>query len=303
MDRRKPLDRFAAGVMLLLCLTWGIQQVAVKVTAPSISPVMQIAIRCALAGLMLLAVMRVRRVPLLGPPEHQRAGLLAGVLFASEFLFVAIGLDYTSASHMSVFIYTAPIFTALGLHWRVPAERLSPVQGLGVLAAFAGVAIAMSDGWRGGGGETYALMWLGDACGVLAGFLWGMTTVAIRLSAIAEAPPSRTLLYQLVCAAVGLYVFAVLTGVHEIGPMTGIAWASMTFQTVVVAFGTFLAWFWLLRRYLASRLAVFSFLTPVFGIAAGVLLLGEPFAPSFGVGALFILAGISLVNLPRRRPA
>lgn len=300
---RKPLDGFAVGVMLLLCVAWGVQQVAIKVTAPSISPVMQIALRSGIACLMLIALMLVRRVPLLGPPEQRRAGLLVGLLFAAEFLCVAMGLVYTSAVHMSVFLYTAPIFTALGLHWRVPTERLAPLQALGVLLAFAGVAIAMAHGWGGAGDADYPLMWLGDALAVLAGLLWGMTTVAIRASAMSDAPPSRTLLYQLACAAIGLLAYAFATSDAAIGPMTSLAWVSMTFQTVVVTFGTFLVWFWLLARYLASRLAVFSFLTPVFGIAAGVLILDEAFTPGFGIGAMFILSGIVIVNLPRRAPA
>ena len=297
-ERRAP-DGFAAGVMLALCLTWGLQQVAMKAAAPVIAPVMQVGVRSAIAALLLLAVMAVRRLSVLGPPGSLRPGVLVGLLFAGEFLFVALGLSHTTAARMSVFLYTSPIFTALGLHLLVPGERLDRRQWLGVGFAFVGVAIAFSEGFA-DAGALPPNAWLGDLFGLTAGLLWGLTTVAIRASALSEAPPSCTLLYQLLAAAAGLLAFSVVTGAHTVGPMTPIAWTSMAFQSVVVTFGSFLVWFWLLRRYLASRLAVFSFLTPVVGIAAGVLLLNDPFALNFAAGAVCIFAGITLVNFSSR---
>ena len=85
------------------------------------------------------------------------------------------------------------------------------------------------------------------------------------------------------------------------GKMTAVTWSPMlvwnlVFQTVVVAFASYLYWFWLLRKYLASRLSVFSFLTPIFGITFGVLVLKEPLDPRFVMGALLVLTGIFVVN-------
>jgi len=68
---------------------------------------------------------------------------------------------------------------------------------------------------------------------------------------------------------------------------------------VIVAFASYLAWFWLLTRYLAGRLAVFSFLAPLFGVVFGVMILGEPMTPWFAAAALLVGAGIVLVNLRR----
>lgn len=292
---RKPLDEFAVTLMLILCVCWGLQQVAVKVAAPSMNPVMQIGARSAVAALLVGALMLWRRAGLslhtLGP------GIAAGLLFGAEFLCVSVGLTYTTASHMSVFLYTAPIFTAVGLHWLVAGEQLRPGQWLGVAVAFAGIALAFSDdiGRPPQAGNTL----LGDGLAVLAGALWAATTLVIRATALSDAPPTATLLYQLVGAALLLLAVAVGAGYAGEVAMTGLAWLSLAFQSVIVAFASYLTWFWMLRRYLASRLSVFSFLTPLFGVGFGVLLLGDPVDGRFAAGALCVLVGILLVNLRR----
>ena len=215
---------------------------------------------------------------------------MAGLLFGVEFLLVAQGLVYSTASHISVF-HTAPVFAALGLHWLLPEERLTPLQWLGVAIAFAGIAVAFL-----GKGDPQAAsnMLLGDAMGLTAG-CWGATTVLIRKTRLSEAPASQTLFYQMVVAAVLLLAYAIATG------QTGFRYSaaavlSVSFQAVAVALTSYLAWFWLLRRYLASRLSILSFMTPLFGVSFGVLFLDEPLDAAFVLGALLVLGGILLVS-------
>ena len=193
---RRPVDGSAAGLMVFLCALWGLQQVVIKLAAPDIAPIMQVALRSGLSAALVAAWARWRGQPLdlLGPAL--RPGLLAGVLFAAEFLFVAEGLRHTTASHMAVFLYTSPVFTALGLHFTIRAERLSRLQWAGVLTAFAGIAVAFGGGVLSGGLSPEIL--LGDLLGVAAGAAWGATTVVVRRSALSEAPPAQTLQYQLV---------------------------------------------------------------------------------------------------------
>ncbi|HEY8605915.1 MAG TPA: DMT family transporter [Noviherbaspirillum sp.] len=298
MNARKPLDALALSTMLVLCLLWGMQQVAVKLALHGMMPVMQIGLRSFIAALLVCLLMLAR-----GERFSFRDGLLlpgigAGVLFAMEFLLVAVGLQYTTASHMSVFLYTAPVFTVLGLHWLVPGERLGRMQWAGVAAAFAGIAVAFSNGL-----DTPSRDWLhvllGDVLGVLGGLFWAATTLLIRRSALSEAPPATTLLYQLgTCGLILLSVGAAF-GQAEGIVMTPTVWGSLLFQSVFVAFLSFLVWFWLLRRYLASRLSVFSFLTPLFGVGFGVLLLGDPLDPRFVTGAALVMAGVIMVNIRR----
>lgn len=221
-------------------------------------------------------------------------GLAVGVLFALEYLLVGEGLRHTSASHMVVFLYTAPIFVALGLHWRLPAERLNAVQWGGIGLAFTGIVLTFFGRQQAAAGTTMDMLW-GDALGLLAGAAWGATTVVIRCSRLSSAPPTQTLLYQLVAAFVLLLLAAMALGQTTIHP-SALAWGSLLFQALVVSFASFLAWFWLLLHYLASRLSVFSFMTPLFGVLLGVWLLQEPLEPSFLAGAVLVLAGVALVS-------
>ncbi|MGE8675733.1 MAG: DMT family transporter [Achromobacter kerstersii] len=286
---------------------------AIKLVAGDIAPIMQIGLRSTFAALVLAVVV--------GRAEGGRAfrdgtalpGLIVGLLFAGEFLFVAQGLLYTTASHMSVFLYTAPIFAALGLHWLLPEERMQPLQWLGVAVAFGGIGVAFLGGGSGAAGGTVAggtvaggtmaggtaaagiNMLLGDAMGLAAGLLWGATTVAIRKTSLSEAAPSKTLFYQMAVASVVLLAYAAFTGQHGIR-YTQAAVLSVAFQSVVVALSSYLAWFWLLRRYLASRLSILSFMTPLFGVSFGVLILDEPLDRHFVLGAVMVLAGITLVS-------
>ncbi len=293
MDTRNALDGKAIGLMLMLCIIWGLQQVVLKATAADIAPMMQIAVRSGVAAVLvgLLMAARGERMPL----ADWRPGLLVGLLFAVEFMLVGEGLRHTSASHMVVFLYTAPIFAALGLHWRLPAERLGPVQWLGIVLAFAGLAIAFFGRSPSAAATLPANTLWGDFLGLLAGIGWGATTVVVRCSSLARAPATQTLLYQLVAAFVLLTSVAVATGQGHINA-TPQVWASLAFHSVVVSFASFLIWFWLLRKYLASRLGVFSFLTPLFGIIFGAWLLAEPVELRFVVAAVPVLIGIVLVS-------
>jgi drug/metabolite transporter (DMT)-like permease len=290
---RRPIDTTGAALMTLLCLLWGFTYVFSKLAAADISLVLQGGLRSVIAALLLLIWARLRGIPMFRSDGTLGAGLFAGALFAAEFLFIFAGLAHTGASRMVVFIYLAPCFTALGLHWLVPSERLSARQWAGVGLAFVGVAAAFADGFV---AERSSL--LGDVFGVIAAALWAATTVIIRTTRLNNANAAKTLFYQLAVTAAALPLASALIGEPGIVAITPIALASLFYQGVVISFASYLVWFWLLTRYLAARLSVFSFLSPLFGVAASVAVLSEPLRPAF-IGAVALVgAGIYLVNRP-----
>jgi drug/metabolite transporter (DMT)-like permease len=295
MATREAIDSRAGGLMFVLCAVWGLQQVAIKAAAPDIAPILQIAIRSGCAAVMVALLVFARGERLSLNDGSWRPGILVGVLFALEYLLVGEGLRYTSASHMVIFLYTAPIFAALGLHWKLPAERLKPVQWVGIAIAFAGIVAAFSGRTPGPANSDMGASLLGDLLGLLGGAVWGATTVVVRCSSLARIPATQTVLYQLVGAFVLLLAAAMMLGQTGIR-FTPLTVSSLLFQIFFVSFISFLAWFWLLTVYLASRLGVLSFMTPLFGIAFGVWLLDEPLEVNFIVGALLVLAGIVLVS-------
>jgi drug/metabolite transporter (DMT)-like permease len=280
--------------MVLLTALWGFQQVTIKVIATDVSLVMQAGIRSIVATALLLVWAAAHRIALFSRDGTLAAGVVAGLLFAFEFIFIYGGLGHTNASRMSVFVYLAPPLTALGLHFFVRGERLGVLQWTGVAVAFGGLVLAFSEGFH-SGLDT----WKGDLCGFVAAFLWAATTVLIRASSLAHATATKTVFYQLGVSSLLLPAASIALGEHGVRDVNALVVASLAYQGVIVAFASYLAWFWLLTRYLAARLSVLSFLTPLFGMAFGVGLLSEPLSARFALAALLIAGGIALVNLRR----
>ncbi len=293
MNARIAPGPAAFGLMVVLCAIWGLQQVAIKVASTEISPILQAGVRSGAGALLVFAWARWRGLALFSPDKSLRPGLLAGLLFGFEFVFIFVGVDHTTVSRMVVFLYTAPCFTVLGLHYFVPGERMGWRQGAGVLLAFAGLVTAFID--KASGGSL-----LGDAFGVLAALFWAATTVLIRATALAKVTATKVLLYQLVVSAAVMFPLSWLVGERGIGVLSAPTFWAMAYQIVVVAFISYLAWFWLLTRYLAGRLLVFSFLTPLFGVGFGMLLMGDQPSLHFFAAAAMVVGGIVLVNLPAR---
>ncbi|BAO30004.1 DMT family transporter [Sulfuritalea hydrogenivorans] len=294
MNQRVAPGPAAFGLMVLLCAVWGLQQVAIKFAVAEISPIMQAGLRSGLGAVLVFAWARWRGMGLFAADRSLRPGLLAGLLFGFEFVFIFVGVEHTTVSRMVVFLYTAPCFTVLGLHVFVPGERMGWRQGAGVLLAFAGLVLAFID--KAAGGSL-----LGDAFGVLAALFWAATTVLIRATALARVTATKVLLYQLVVSAAVMFPLSWLVGERGVGVLSAPTLWAMAYQIVVVAFISYLAWFWLLTRYLAGRLLVFSFLTPLFGVLFGMLLMNDQPSLHFFVAAAMVVGGIVLVNLPAKR--
>ncbi len=301
--RKAKLDTLAVGLLVGCCAIWGLGQVATKLTLAEIPPLLQAAVRSGGAALLLLAWSRFR-----GPVFWQglvrregsaRGGLLAGLLFAAEFACIFIGLQYTSASRMVVFIYISPFVVALGMPFIARSEKLSGWQYLGLAGAFAGVV------WAFAGGFTQPTagprQWVGDALGITAGVLWGLTTLVLRGSRLGQVSPEKALLWQLGVSAVALGLGGLLAGEAWQRQVSAAAWGLLLFQMLVVSFASYLVWFWLVRHYPATRVAAFTLLTPVFGLLAGVGLLGEPLTLRLATALLAVCAGIAIVNLAQRR--
>jgi len=292
-NTRQPLDAQAISLMLLLCVLWGGQQSVIKYVADDMSPILQISLRSAIGMVLIAAFMRYQRISFALHKGPWQAGLLAGILFAFEFLFIGEGLRYTTASHMAVFLYTAPIFTALGLHFLVPEERLSQLQWWGIVACFVGITLAFL------GSITQpsfsADILYGDFLGLIAGLLWGLTTVVLRYTGLNRIPAAQTTLYQLTMAFVVLFIASALTDQLAVNWTPAVILA-VSAQAIVISFFTLLVWFWLLTHYFASRLASFTFLSPIFGVAFGVWFLDDPLDFSFVAGSVLVIAGIAVVN-------
>jgi drug/metabolite transporter (DMT)-like permease len=291
--RKQHLDTLAVSLLLACCLFWGFQQVLVKATLPELPPVFQAALRFVGATLLLLLWCRARAVPLLARDGTLKAGLLAGMLFAGEFACIYIGLQFTTASRLTVLLYTSPFWVALLLPLWVHAERLRALQWLGLVIAFGALAFAMGEGFL---VNSPGRQWLGDTLALCAGVCWGLTTVTIRASSLARVSAEKLLFYQVAVSSVVLTCLSWLMGEPWRWSFSAFAATSVFLQTAVGAFASFLAWMWMLGRYPATKISVFIFLTPIFALLFGSLWLHEPVTPGLLAGLVGVALGIVLVN-------
>jgi drug/metabolite transporter (DMT)-like permease len=293
--RKTHLDSLAIGLLVVCCLFWAAQQIVVKATLPHMPPVLQAALRFAGASLLVWGWCRWRGITLFAHDGSLKAGLLAGSLFALEFVCLYVGLAYSSASRLTIFLYTSPFVVALVLPFFVPSERLRPVQWAGLLCAFAAVAFAFSDKQA---GQT---VWWADLMALAAGVFWGLTTVTIRATKLGSIAPEKLLFYQLAVSALLLPPLSMMLGEAWAAPLRGITpfvVLSLLLQTVVGAFASYLTWMWMLSRYPATKLSSFVFLTPVFTLFMGAWWLNE--AITLPLTAALALVGVGIVLVNRR---
>jgi drug/metabolite transporter (DMT)-like permease len=289
----RPLSAGAVALMLMLCLSWGFNQIAVKLALPDIPPMLQALIRSAGALPVLLLIARLRGVKIFVADGTLGAGLFAGLLFGLEFVLIFQGLRLTSASRAVVFLYTAPFFVALG-SYQFLGERLKPSQWGGLALSFAGVALAIGVPQA----NVDAKVLLGDLLIVGGGAMWAATTLLVKATSLLRAPPEKALGYQ-VAVSIPILAFAAWISGETITHVPGPLALSLTaYQAFWVVGLTFLLWFSLVRTYSASKLSAFTFITPLFGVVASYFIMHDTLTLAFGAAALLVIAGLYLVNRP-----
>ena len=291
--RKNHLDTLAVSLLLACCLFWGFQQLLIKTIVGEVPPLWQATLRFIGATALLWIWCTVRGINLFEKDGTLPAGLLAGGLFAAEFACIYLGLRDTTASRLTVFLYTSPFIVAMLLPRFVPSEKLRAVQWAGLTLAFAGVALAFSEGFSGPGTANQLR---GDALALAAGTLWGLTTLVIRSSKMATASAEKTLFYQVAVTAALAPLLSLALGETWSFSYSTWAWTSLALQTAIGAFASYLAWMWMLRHYPATRLSSFTFLTPLFALVLGVVWLGEPLTAQLVLALTGVAVGIVLVN-------
>jgi drug/metabolite transporter (DMT)-like permease len=292
------LGALPVALLLLCCLVWGLNQVAIKMSGAGVSPLLGAGLRSLVAAALVWLWCGIRGEPLFRRDGTGAYGLLIGLLFAAEVALIYWGLAFTTASRSVIFLYSAPFFVALGAHRYIPGERLTRRRIAGLVLAFAGLCLACADALY----LPSRRELLGDMLELAAGFLWGATTVllkkgvAIETSGRVPLSPPRMLFYQLAISSVALIGASLALREPGVVAATAPVLAALAYQAVIVAFASYLAWFWLLRHYPASDLAPHLFWTPLFGVLAGWALLGDPLSGNLGAAAVLIAVGIYLVN-------
>ena len=283
------MDAFGAVALTGFALLLAFNQVVIKVSNDGFEPIFQAGLRSFGAMIVMILWMSWRGIPLTLPRVTIFGGVLSGVLFAIEFMALYKALDLTTVSRASVIFYSMPMWLALFAHILLPGEKLSGVRLVGLVLSMVGVAIAVMD--RGEGSASL----LGDLLALVATLCWTGIALCVRLTRLSEVPPEKQVFWQLIVSAPILLVTSVFVGefVRDVQPYHI---AGLGFQIVAVASLGFMFWFWLLTIYPASSVASFSFLSPVFSVLLGWLLLKEQVGLGIWLALVLVAAGIFLIN-------
>lgn len=294
---RVSFDGLAIALVMFIMFTWGLNQVAIKIGNRGFNPMLMAAGRAALGGLCVFLWCYWKRIPLFGRDGTLKAGILAGLLFGVEFVLIFLAMKLTSVGRVTLMMNVMPFWVAIGSHFLL-GERMSMRAFIGMCVAFLGVFVVFSDHIsRPGPNAVY-----GDLLALISGMLWGMTTLVIKRSKLASAAPEKTLLYQLAVAALVPLPFMSLSGPLIRDPDM-LSVLSFLFQSMFVVAVTYPLWFWMVRRYPASKLSNFAFLTPAFGVLLSGLLLNEPLGWKIFAALGLIGLGLIIINRPAKAGA
>ena len=284
------LDAKAAILLTALCLIWGLNAVAIKFSNEGIAPLFGAGLRSVMATVCLMIWMIRKRLELF--PGRLIDGLIVGFLFGVEFGLLYLALLYTTASSAWILLYTTPFFHAFGAHFFLIGDRLSWNKAAGLILSFVGILILLSSHL----GLPSKLQITGDLLAIGAAVLWALTTVYIKRRLVTAVSPYHTLFYQILFSIPILFLLSFIFRETPVHHVDGLILLSVAYQGIIVAFVSYLGWFFLVHTYPVSRLSAFSFLTPVFATLAGVGLLNEPLTLRLIVSLILVSIGIYIVN-------
>jgi drug/metabolite transporter (DMT)-like permease len=283
----------AGLILVLLCFLWGGNAVSIKFSNQGVPPLMAAALRSLASGALLWIYSRMKGEAVAFPPGQIRHALVIGLLFGLEFFFVYWGLTFTPASRLLIFLYTQAFWVALGAHFLLKDDRLTLAKLFGLVLAFSGMASV----FQARSPELPPLYWVGDLMALSGAIFWAATTLYVkRITEKVSLNHYQTLFAQLKYSIPVLTLGSVIFELPPDLDFTPLVLASLFYQSVVVAFASFLVWFWLIHRYTVSRLAAFTFLAPLFGVILGGWILDEPVTFLVWIGLACVAGGLYAVN-------
>ncbi len=277
--------------VLALTLLWGINYSAIKLTYVGISPVFSSFLRSAIASSCGIAYCLAIRQPLYHRDIRLFHGFVTGMLFGLEFVFLYVGIRYTDAARSAVLMYLSPFVVAIGAHFFLK-EKLDFIKTSGLVLAFIGVYLV----FRGRPSAGGHLMIVGDILVIVGAILWGATTLYIKKYLAERVHPINTFLYQLVFSTPILFLCAYFMEERWVFDLTGDIVGLLFFQSVIVAFASYLVWFKLIHVYPVGKLSAFTFLTPIFGVFSGALLMKESMTGGLMAGLVMVSIGVYCAN-------
>ena len=290
--KKDQLDSFGVIALIGFSVLLGINHVVIKIVNTGIQPIFFCGLRSVIATIFVVGWMMYKRIPILIDIESAKLGIIAGLIFAGEFLCLFVALDYTSVIRNSIIYYSMPVWLTLMAHFFLPEEKITKTKIMGLLIAFSGVcwAILVRDNV-----STTAGSLIGDLFALAGSIGWALIILMARGTGFSKIGPEMQLLWMVLISGPVLILISPLFG-DLIRDFHTLHLLGLAFQSIIVVAGGFIFWLWLLSIYPASGVASFAFLSPIFGIACGWIFLNETLDPSIIGSGLMVIIGIYLIN-------
>ncbi len=293
----RNVDLKAATLVTLLAFLWAGNPIAIKIGLHDAPPIRQAWMRFVLGGVTVLLWAWATRTPLRIYRHEVRPLLILGVIFTVQIALLNLGVNYTSAGHVSILLNAYPIYTVLLAHFFVPGDRLSGGRTVGVVIAYAGIVLLFSHEF-----SVESDLLLGDLITSGSAFLLGVRTIYLN-RAVQRINPVKLLLAQ-VAFSVPCYLLVSL--LFEAAHPYRWTWSlglALSFQGFIVAGFNFILNLHLLKTYKPSGLATYFLATPLFGVLLSWLVLGEAITIRLMASAVLVVGGIALASRPSAAPS
>lgn len=277
------------ALMLLCQFIWGVNFVAAKIGLQHFEPLFFVALRFTLVALFLL--------PVVGLPRRRLLQLipLSMTMGVMHFSLIFTGMRYLDAATSSIAVQLQVPFAAI-LAAFFFKETLGWRRLTGMVVAFAGVVLIAGEP-RFSGNLWPLLSVIGAA------LVWA--TANVQVKALGDEFDAVTLNgYIAILAAPQLLLISFLLEGNQWPQILAVrwqGWATLLFQSVVVAIFSYWIWYNMMRRYPVNQVMPFTLLLPMIGVISGHLLLDEIITWQMLLGGLATLAGVAIVVI--RRPA
>ena len=237
----KSIDGLAASFLIIFSILLGLNQVLVKLVNVGMHPVFQVALRSTLAIFPILIYCYLTKKKINFFDGSLVAGIIAGVLFAVEFIFLFTALDYSTVTRVSLIFYTMPVWLSLSAHFLIKNDKLNFNKIVGLAIALLGLVLAIYEPIS----SYTSKQFYGDLYSLLASFCWAAIAIMLKSSRLARAAPETQLLYKLIVSGIILLPISLLFDdfIRDINTYLILIFS---FQVIVIMCLGFIGWLWVM---------------------------------------------------------
>ena len=291
----QELPFIAAVFTSLLCIAFGANTVAIKISLSGLGPFTTAGLRFSIAAFTISLWGKITRRSFSIKKGQLHQLLILSIFFIVEFFLLYHGLNKTNASRGALIINLQPFFLLFLAHFFIPGDRITKKKILGLSMGFTGMVIV----FLGKKGVTTDVQ-VGDFMILTVAFLWACN-MTYRKKIIHTFEPFHIVLYPMIFSVPFFFIAGFMWDNQMVTFINTKILISLLYQSLITTSFGFVAWTYLLKNYGAVSLHSFIFIMPISGVLFGGLILEEPITINLLLALLLIASGILVVNLKTRR--